>query len=596
MPRSRCTLIIALVTLCAGGGLAALPSAFVSSASAGSVTYNLQGGWITGYEPSAGGTREPQNGTWDVTAMNMSTGAFSGTAVVSDTNFALQGTESGSVATFTLTEGSYVAYDTLDLSVLGDGNVGGDGSFANGAEGPPTGYFWAELTSPTGTTTTTSSSSSSSTTTSSTTTSTSSTTAQTTSTGASLDPTATGVQCDFYVASANDICTATVGDSTGNGSTPTGQVSFSGDRTGACSLQATPSSPGVANCSITVTGSETNFLNITAAYAGDATHAASTGSTQFLTAAPGNGVFNPTIETFNPQTLTFTEDNPVSGSTLTGQATLTGDGTAADDGQSCPAPESSSDAAAMTARRVARATPTISVSHTIRRARKGRVAFALKFNVAELRKLFPGTHTLTLALTVTITPPHGLRHTFLVLDHLTLRAPAHGRLTITRVGPDLGSGSHGAAARERPAAEPRATGGETDLSFSGTLPNGCGTLKLTVTIPPPTDANRLADTTATVTGHVSYTKCGDLDLSSHPLAFDPSVTIPGASSVMVTVGSGAQVAQVAMISGKVSNSYGDNLTYAVNSGGGALVGTLATTNVTCPAFGIGSVPMTTTGS
>jgi hypothetical protein len=65
---------------------------------------------------------------------------------------------------------------------------------------------------------------------------------------------------------------------------------------------------------------------------------------------------------------------------------------------------------------------------------------------------------------------------------------------------------------------------------------------------------------------------------------------------MVTVGSGAQVAQVAMISGKVSNSYGDNLTYAVNSGGGALVGTLATTNVTCPAFGIGSVPMTTTGS
>ncbi len=572
----------AVVIALALGALFALLAAGGSSAAG--PTYNLVGTWTTGYL-NADGSRAAANGTWTVTSMNMSTGAYSGTAVIEGVNFVLVGTETGAAITQTLSEGGYVAHDTLTLSVLADGNIGGNsGTFTGGT-------FWAELTSPTGTTTSTSTSTSTTTSTSS-----SSTTTQTTSTGASLDPTATAVQCDFYVASANDICTATVGDSTGNGSTPTGQVGFSGDRTGACSLQATPSSPGVANCSITVTGSETNFLNITAAYAGDATHAASTGSTQFLTAAPGNGVFNPTIETFNPQTLTFTEDNPVSGSTLTGQATLTGDGTAADDGQSCPAPESSSDAAAMTARRVARATPTITVSHTIRRARKGRVAFALKFNVAELRKLFPGTHTLTLAVTVTITPPHGLRHTFLVLDHLTLRAPAHGRLTITRVGPDLGSGSHAAAARERPAAEPRATGGETDLSFSGTLPNGCGTLKLTVTIPPPTDANRLADTTATVTGHVSYTKCGDLDLSSHPLAFDPSVSIPGASSVMVTVGSGAQVAQVAMISGKVSNSYGDNLTYAVNSGGGALVGTLATTNVTCPAFGIGSVPMTTTGS
>src|ERR1039458_1707855 len=112
-----------------------------SAAHAASPAYDLQGTWTTGYLGSDG-SRAPANGTMSITQMDMSTGAFSGTSVITGVNFVLSGTESGNSVTFTQTEGSYVAHDVIPaLSILPDDNIGGNGTFEAGG-------FWMEVTSP----------------------------------------------------------------------------------------------------------------------------------------------------------------------------------------------------------------------------------------------------------------------------------------------------------------------------------------------------------------------------------------------------------------------------------------------------------------
>ena len=127
------------VTLGVASGLLA-SLVLVPAVFAAAPTYNMVGTWTTGYR--SGSTLDEQNGTWDITTMNMSTGAFSGTAEIEGTQFTLTGTESGAEVQQELTEGGYAAQDAYSLSVLSSGHVGTDNGTFNGGE------FWAELTGP----------------------------------------------------------------------------------------------------------------------------------------------------------------------------------------------------------------------------------------------------------------------------------------------------------------------------------------------------------------------------------------------------------------------------------------------------------------
>lgn len=94
--------ILALAALLAG--IAALALAGAAHAAA---QYDLRGTWDT-Y-----GTGGGYSGTFTVTTMNRSTGAFSGTG--DGSVFELKGTESGSAVSFTQSEGSYVSHDRATL-------------------------------------------------------------------------------------------------------------------------------------------------------------------------------------------------------------------------------------------------------------------------------------------------------------------------------------------------------------------------------------------------------------------------------------------------------------------------------------------------
>lgn len=121
------------------GLLAAL--VLVPTALAAAPMYDLQGTWTSG--PLSGGVRQPANGTQTVTQMNMTTGVFSGHSEVDGVSFELAGVESGSAVEFTQHEGSYTSHDQIPaLSILPNGNIGGNGSFEAGE-------FWMEVTSKT---------------------------------------------------------------------------------------------------------------------------------------------------------------------------------------------------------------------------------------------------------------------------------------------------------------------------------------------------------------------------------------------------------------------------------------------------------------
>ncbi len=101
-------------------------------------------------------------------------------------------------------------------------------------------------------------------------------------------PTATQVSCTYIVLTAQDQCTATVGDAGATPTTPTGTVTFStsdggGFALGAtCNLAASQTSPSTAFCTVTYTPPGGGALpNIKASYAGDSAHSASAGTTQY---------------------------------------------------------------------------------------------------------------------------------------------------------------------------------------------------------------------------------------------------------------------------------------------------------------------------
>ncbi len=124
-------------------------------------------------------------------------------------------------------------------------------------------------------------------------------------------PTATSVKCDLSVSTNTDTCTATVGDSGAPPrTTPTGSVSFTSVGGGvftagsSCTLSPTPSSPGVASCSVQFIPPAGGLPAITGTYGGDSSHAGSSGSTQ-----PGAGRRRPTGTSVmcNLDTLTATD-------------------------------------------------------------------------------------------------------------------------------------------------------------------------------------------------------------------------------------------------------------------------------------------------
>lgn len=288
----------------------------VPAAFAAAPTYNLQGTWTSG--PLSGGVRQPANGTQIVTQMNMTTGAFSGHSEVDEDHFELAGIESGNSVEFTQTQieptTGYVSHDKIPaLSMLSDGNIGGNGTF-EGNE------FWMEVTS--------------------------------SSTGPSgpekkakeeeaakkakeeaekasaLRGSATAVSCDYEFATSTDTCTAQVAD-TGAAPevVPTGTVTFTNTGPGGfpygttCTIAASASAPGVPFCSVIFLGGGSGLPMITASYGGDSHHSPSKGSTSFAQFAPPEE----TGEEFAfggpdqfPETVTVETEVPAEGTTVDG--------------------------------------------------------------------------------------------------------------------------------------------------------------------------------------------------------------------------------------------------------------------------------------
>jgi hypothetical protein len=268
-----------------GVGLFALSGVFtaillggsVAPAAAAAPTYNMLGTWTTGY--LEGSSRAAANGSYDITQMDMATGVLSGTAETEGVSFVLAGTESGSVAQITLTEGGYTAYDTLHLSVLAGGHIGGNGTFNSGGGFSESGTgYWAELTGPT--------SRSSAEEVAERAREEAATRAR--EEAAAKHPTATSIVCDYEFATSENTCVATVGDgTTGTPTLPTGAVTFTTTSGGfgngaSCSLAPTSGSPAVGSCTLVYETANSGLPAITATYGGDAQHASSVGHTQFL--------------------------------------------------------------------------------------------------------------------------------------------------------------------------------------------------------------------------------------------------------------------------------------------------------------------------
>jgi len=268
-------------------------------ASAAAPTCNLSGHWITGYRSASNG---PQNGTWDITSMNMSTGAFSGTAVVEGISFALVGSESGAVAKQTLSEGGYEAHDEYTLSILANGHLGtNNGTFEAGG-------FWSELTGPAPC-------------------SPEGEAAKKAKEEAEKEKRATGTSiiCNYEFATSENTCVASVGDGgTPPSIAPTGTVTFTttsgGFSSGAsCSIAPEPSAPSVSTCSLVYFTMNSGLPSITATYGGDAHHAPSSGNTQFLGMGTEGTFEAPTGPSGQyPNELPLSTEVPVAGTTVEG--------------------------------------------------------------------------------------------------------------------------------------------------------------------------------------------------------------------------------------------------------------------------------------
>jgi hypothetical protein len=103
-------------------------------------------------------------------------------------------------------------------------------------------------------------------------------------------PTVTQVICNLVIATAQDTCTATVGDAAPSGSTnPTGTVTFTSRNGGVfiagntCTLTTTPLSGNTSSCSVQFLPPTlpSSLPAITASYSGDITHSPSSGQTHY---------------------------------------------------------------------------------------------------------------------------------------------------------------------------------------------------------------------------------------------------------------------------------------------------------------------------
>jgi hypothetical protein len=300
--RQKLLLTLALASLVAVGSLASVAS---SVAVAAAPTYNMLGSWTTGYD--SGSTREAQNGTWDITQMDMATGAFSGTAEIEGITFTLTGTESGAEVEQELSEGGYTAHDTYTLSVLASGHVGtNDGTFEAGS-------FWAEQGGSTSEETATKEAAK-----------------KAKEEGekaekSAIRPTGTSVTCNYELATSEDTCVASVGDGgSGTPVTPTGSVTFTttsgGFTSGAsCSLAPTPGSPSVASCTLVYFTTESGLPTITATYGGDSRHTGSVGHTQFLGLGAEGSYEAPTGPSGQyPNEVALNTEVPIDGTTVEG--------------------------------------------------------------------------------------------------------------------------------------------------------------------------------------------------------------------------------------------------------------------------------------
>jgi hypothetical protein len=141
------------------------------------------------------------------------------------------------------------------------------------------------------------------------------------SNGGAKRPTGVAVICTYVVATSADTCTATVGDAGAPPAVaPTGSVTFSSNKGvfaagSTCMLVASASAPAAPSCSVEyIPPTGGGFPNVLAAYPGDAVHAGSTGSTQFIVPtalsgldAKGNGPGG------YPNEISFTAHVPVDG-------------------------------------------------------------------------------------------------------------------------------------------------------------------------------------------------------------------------------------------------------------------------------------------
>ena len=288
---------------------ACIAGAIPATAAAAAPEYNMLGTWVTGYTAGSvvGAAREPANGSYDITQMNMSTGALSGTAEVDGVTFTVGGHESGSLAEFTLTEPGYIAYDRLPLSILSSGHLGtNDGSFGEAGYTEHGAGFWAEQggASPSEE---------------------KARKEKEEAEKAAKRPTGTTVTCNYEFASSENTCVAQVGDGGAQPPvTPTGTVTWTttsgGFGNGAtCSLTATPLSPAVASCTLTYFTANSGLPSITATYQGDSRHSGSVGHTQFLGEISETSFEAPTGPSGQyPNEVALGTEVPVAGTTVEG--------------------------------------------------------------------------------------------------------------------------------------------------------------------------------------------------------------------------------------------------------------------------------------
>jgi hypothetical protein len=302
--------------LALGGAVTAIFLVLVPSALAAAPTYNMVGTWTTGYR--SGATNDAPNGTWSITTMDMTSGAFSGTAEIEKTQFKLRGTESGTEVHQELIdeEISYVSDDVYTLSVLGSGHVGTDnGTFGseefwaeqNGASGEEPGKKAKEEEKAKEE---------------------AAKKAKEEAEKSAKRPSATSVTCNYEFATSTDTCTAQVADAgPAPAIVPTGTVTFTNTGAGGfpygttCTIAASASAPGVPFCSVIFLGGGSGLPMITASYGGDSHHSPSDGSTSFAQFGPPEE----TGEEFAfggpdqfPETVTVETEVPAEGTTVDG--------------------------------------------------------------------------------------------------------------------------------------------------------------------------------------------------------------------------------------------------------------------------------------